>query len=91
MERMSRWAGKRPPRTSEGGVRGDVLQEFDWSVRKMMIALREVGIADNTIVIFTSDNGPTKNQYANPYRGTKYVTFEEGPPVPFICHWPALF
>lgn len=75
--------------TSQDGVRGDVMQELDWTVGEMMAALKEVGIADNTIVIFTSDNGPTSNKYAKPYRGTKYVTFEGGHRVPFIFHWPA--
>ncbi len=75
--------------TSQDGVRGDVMQELDWSVGEMMAALEEASIADNTIIIFTSDNGPTSNQYAKPYRGTKYVTFEGGHRVPFIFHWPA--
>lgn len=75
--------------SSEDGVRGDIMQELDWSVGEMMSALEETGIAENTIVIFTSDNGPTKNEYAQPYRGTKYVTFEGGHRVPFILSWPA--
>jgi arylsulfatase A-like enzyme len=81
-------AGKAFQRTSQDGVRGDVMQELDWGVGEMMAALKEAGIADNTIVIFTSDNGPTSNEYAKPYRGTKYVTFEGGHRVPFIFHWP---
>jgi arylsulfatase A-like enzyme len=76
--------------TSQDGVRGDVMQELDWSVGEMVTALNEAGVAENTIIIFTSDNGPTNNQYARPYRGTKYVTFEGGHRVPFIFHWPAL-
>jgi arylsulfatase A-like enzyme len=83
-------AGKRFAGTSEDGVRGDVMQELDWSIGEMMQALSDKGIADNTIVIFTSDNGPTKNEYAIPFRGTKYVTFEGGHRVPFIVHWPAM-
>ena len=75
--------------SSKDGVRGDVMQELDWSVGEMMAALQEAGIADNTVVIFTSDNGPTSNAYARPFRGTKYVTFEGGHRVPFIFHWPA--
>jgi len=71
-------------------VRGDVMQEMDWGVGEMMGALKETGIADNTIVIFASDNGPTSNKYAKPYRGTKFVTFEGGHRVPFIFHWPAM-
>lgn len=83
-------AGKAFRGTSEDGVRGDVMQELDWSVGEMMTALKETGIAGNTLVIFTSDNGPTKNEYAKPYRGTKYVTFEGGHRVPFILNWPAM-
>lgn len=82
-------AGKDFKGSSKDGVRGDVMQELDWGIGEMMAALRKSGIADNTIVIFTSDNGPTANQYAKPYRGTKYVTFEGGHRVPFIFHWPA--
>lgn len=82
-------AGKNFRGTSQDGVRGDVIQELDWSVGEMMTALKAAGIAENTIVVFTSDNGPTANEYAKPYRGTKYVTFEGGHRVPFIVHWPA--
>ena len=82
-------AGKRFAGTSKDGVHGDVMQELDWSIGQMMKALEEAGVADNTIVVFTSDNGPTKNQYAKPFRGTKYVTLEGGHRVPFIFHWPA--
>jgi arylsulfatase A-like enzyme len=71
------------------GVRGDIMQELDWGIGEMMKELKEAGVADNTLVIFTSDNGPTKNEYALPYRGTKYVTLEGGHRVPFILHWPA--
>ena len=82
-------AGKDFQGASQDGVRGDVMQELDWSVGEMMNALKEAGIADNTLVVFTSDNGPTNNKYAQPYRGAKYVTFEGGHRVPFIVHWPA--
>lgn len=75
--------------SSRDGVRGDVMQELDWGVGEMMTALQTAGVAENTIVIFTSDNGPTANEYAKPFRGTKYVTFEGGHRVPFIIHWPA--
>ena len=81
-------AGRKFKGSSDDGVRGDMMQELDWSVGEMMKVLEQAGIADNTIVIFTSDNGPTKNTYARPYRGTKYVTFEGGHRVPFIFHWP---
>lgn len=48
-----RFAGK-----SQAGVRGDAMVQFDWSVGEVMKALEKAGIADNTIVIFSSDNGP---------------------------------
>ncbi|QEG43128.1 sulfatase family protein [Roseimaritima ulvae] len=83
-------AGKDFVGSSQDGVRGDVLQELDWGVGEIVQTLRETGIADNTIIIFTSDNGPVKPQYAAPYRGTKYVSFEGGHRVPFILHWPAM-
>lgn len=82
-------AGKRFAGSSQDGVRGDVMQELDWGIGEMMRALKTSGAAENTIVVFTSDNGPMKNEYAKPYRGTKYVTFEGGHRVPFIVHWPA--
>jgi arylsulfatase A-like enzyme len=75
--------------TSQNGDRGDVIQEFDASIGRIMQALEETGALQDTIVIFTSDNGPTQNRYALPYRGTKYVTFEGGHRVPFIFHWPS--
>jgi arylsulfatase A-like enzyme len=77
--------------SSKDGVRGDVIQELDASIGAVMQALKQAGVSENTIVIFTSDNGPTKNVYAKPFRGTKYVTFEGGHRVPFIFHWPARF
>ena len=82
-------AGKDFVGSSKDGMRGDVMQELDWGIGQMMATLKESGIAENTIVIFTSDNGPTQNKYARPYRGKKYVTFEGGHRVPFIFHWPA--
>ncbi len=73
--------------SSKDGVRGDVIQELDWGVGQILKTLEDNGILDNTLIIFTSDNGPVKNQYALPYRGTKYVSLEGGHRVPFIAYW----
>jgi arylsulfatase A-like enzyme len=84
------------------GPRGDAIVEFDWSVGEVMKALDENGLADNTLVIFTSDNGPViddgyqdgaveklgAQKPAGPYRGGKYSKFEGGTRVPFVVRWP---
>ena len=80
-------AGKNFEGSSNDGVRGDVIQEFDWSVGEIIKTLQEENILSNTIIIFTSDNGPVKNKYALPYRGTKFVSLEGGHRVPLIISW----
>ena len=80
-------AGPKFRGSSKGGVRGDVIQELDWSIGEIVKALKKNGILDNTMIIFTSDNGPTSNEFAKPYSGTKYVTLEGGHRVPFILNW----
>jgi len=73
--------------SSEDGVRGDIIQELDWGIGEVLKALEENDILENTMVIFTSDNGPLKQIYAQPYSGTKYITMEGGHRVPFIIYW----
>jgi arylsulfatase A-like enzyme len=73
--------------TSKDGVRGDVIQGLDWSVGEIVKALEANGILDNTMIIFSSDNGPVAEKYALPYSGTKYVSLEGGQRVPFILYW----
>lgn len=89
----ARFAGK-----SGMGPRGDAILEFDFQVGALMEALKTNGVADNTLVIVTSDNGPVLNDgykdqavekigdhhAAGPFRGGKYSTFEAGCRVPFI-------
>jgi arylsulfatase A len=74
------------------GLYGDVIMELDWSVGEVMRALKDNGIADNTIVIFTSDNGPWLS-YGNhagktPFRGEKGTTFDGGVRSPLIVRYP---
>ncbi len=73
--------------SSKDGVRGDIIQEADWGIGEILKALEDNGILENTLVIFSSDNGPLKTQYADPYSGTKYVSLEGGHRVPFILYW----
>lgn len=80
-------AGDKFRGSSKDGMRGDVIQEFDWSVGEIVKTLKRTKHFDNTIIVFASDNGPTQNKYAQPFSGTKYVSLEGGHRVPFIFHW----
>lgn len=87
---------------SEMGLRGDAIVQMDWMTGEVMKQLEKLGLEENTLVIFTSDNGPVLNdgyddqaeellgshQPAGVYRGGKYSAFEAGTRVPFIAHWP---
>jgi len=73
--------------SSKHGIYGDVIMELDWSVGAITEALKTSGIYNNTIFIFTSDNGPQKGS-AYPLRGKKATTWEGGQRVPAILSWP---
>ena len=79
--------GARFKGTSKDGARGDVIQEVDWGIGEILKALEDNGVLENTLVIFSSDNGATSQKYNNPYSGTKYVSLEGGHRVPFILYW----
>ena len=84
------------------GPRGDAIAQVDWVTGEIIRELADLGIADNTIVIFTSDNGPVLDDgYADhavenlgdhrpggPFRGGKYSAYEAGTRVPTIIYWP---
>lgn len=83
------------------GPRGDVIVEADWCFGEFMKTLEEEGILENTLIVFSSDNGPVLNDGyyddaveklgdhmpAGKLRGGKYSLFEAGTRVPFITYW----
>lgn len=80
--------------TSARGLYGDVVQELDWSVGQVLEELRNTGLAKNTLVFVTSDNGPwfqvagKNGGSAGLLRGGKGSTWEGGMRVPAIAWWP---
>lgn len=78
---------------SERGLFGDVMMEIDWSVGRILDTLRKNGLADNTMVIFTSDNGPwlsygDHSGSAGPLREGKGTMFEGGCRESCVMWWP---
>jgi arylsulfatase A-like enzyme len=79
--------------TSNRGLYGDVIMEIDWSCGQIMAKLKELGIDQDTLVIYTSDNGPwlgygIDGGSAGPFREGKGTTWEGGMRVPGIFRWP---
>src|SRR3546814_4725379 len=84
------------------GPRGDTIVQFDWTVGALMDKLGALGIADDTLVILSSDNGPIlfdgyedqavelagEHRPSGPYRSGKYSIYEGGTRVPMIVSWP---
>ncbi len=73
---------------SKDGILGDAIEEIDWSVGQIMATLKELKLDENTLVIFTSDNGPADSRPAPPFRGSKGSNWEGGVREPCIMRWP---
>lgn len=72
---------------SSRGLLGDAIEEVDWSVGQILQTLKETGLDDQTLVIFTSDNGAAAGSSA-PWRGKKGTNFEGGVREPCLMRWP---
>jgi arylsulfatase A-like enzyme len=99
---VPRIPGRRFQGATEHGPRGDVIAEMDWCVGQLLDFLEERGLAEDTLVIFTSDNGPGlddgygdraeqlngDHRMTGPLRGSKYSLYDGGTRVPTIASWP---
>ncbi|MCC6588352.1 MAG: sulfatase [Bryobacterales bacterium] len=79
----ARFRGKSPL-----GIYGDVVEEIDWSVGEVTAALKRAGVERNTLIMFSSDNGPWYQGSPGGLRGRKGTTWEGGQRVPFIARFP---
>jgi arylsulfatase A-like enzyme len=73
---------------SGAGLFGDAVAELDWSVGQVLAKLKELALDENTLVLFTSDNGPWFGGSTGGLRGMKGSHFEGGYRVPMIARWP---
>lgn len=88
--------------TSGMGPRGDAIVQLDWTVGALMAALNRLGLADDTLIIFSSDNGPIlfdgyrdgaveragAHHPSGPFSSGKYSIYEGGTRVPLLTYWP---
>jgi len=73
---------------TEGGPHGDTIAEVDWSVGEILACLERNGLEEDTIILFTSDNGPWYNGSPGGFRGRKGQSYEGGFRVPLLARWP---
>jgi arylsulfatase A len=102
---VPRWPDDRFRGKNPAGIRTESLEEMDWCIGEVMKKIDQLGLADNTLVIVSSDNGPAVtdgyddgalegeakvgHKAAGPFRGGKYTPYEGGVREPFLVRWPA--
>lgn len=69
------------------GTYADCVTEFDYYLGELFDAMEELGVLEDTVIIFTSDNGPALEGSTNELRGGKYLAYEGGQKVPFMIRW----
>ncbi|MDX1618472.1 MAG: arylsulfatase, partial [Balneolaceae bacterium] len=99
---VPRWPNEQFVGQSETGVRGDTVVELDWVVGQIVQKIEALDLREQTLIIFSSDNGPIfddgyidgsvteagGHQANGPFRGGKYHAFEGGTRLPLIANWP---
>ncbi len=69
------------------GDYADCVAEFDYYLGELFSTMEELGVLDDTLIVFTSDNGPALEGSTNELRGGKYLAYEGGQKVPFLIRW----
>lgn len=85
---LAKFKGKAPGKQHRDPLYAACLYDLDDGVGKLLARLKELGLAENTLVVFTSDNGGTQQSLQEPLRGNKGGYYEGGIREPFIAHWP---
>jgi len=100
---VPRWPNPRFRNATDMGPRGNAIAELDWCAGKLMEALERNGLLENTLIVFSSDNGGVlddgykddavaklgSHKPNGVLRGGKYSNFEGGTRIPMVVHWPA--
>lgn len=73
---------------TKGDLYSDVIRELDYECGRLFDAIKRLGLDENTLVIFASDNGPWYGGSTGGLRGMKASSFDGGLQVPFIARWP---